>query len=153
LKNFYQKYKELVFCILLPLLIITIRYDDIKGSFFLNAIELIQTAGIITHSDITQGSKPRHRFDIRYQYEVKGKLYESDRVGFGFKGSDNRKSVESIVTKYTKEKKITVYFDRLNPEFSVLEPERNDRFGFILVVIIIFCCFISSIYLIKKKNK
>ena len=62
-----------------------------------------------------------------------GQTYESSRIGFGFKGSDKKESVDLIINRYPIGRQVTVYFDESDPSFSLLEPERNDRFGFLLL--------------------
>jgi len=132
----YKAYKEIIFFLLLPFIILAVRFDDIRGSFFLNTIEFVQTNGQIKTSDISYGSKPRFRFNINYQYQVDGKSYESNRIGFGFKGSDKKENVDLIINRYPTNKNVTVYFDKSNPGFSVLEPERNSKFGFIFLSVL-----------------
>ena len=136
MKVSYKAYKEIIFFLLLPFIILAVRFDDIRGSFFLNTIEFVQTNGQIKTSDISYGSKPRFRFNINYQYQVDGKSYESNRIGFGFKGSDKKENVDLIINRYPTNKNVTVYFDKSNPGFSVLEPERNSKFGFIFLSVL-----------------
>jgi len=132
----YKEHKEILLFLLLPIIILIFRFDDIKGSFFLNTIDFIETDGQINKADIGYGSKPKFRFDITYQYQVNGKSFESSRIGFGFKGSDKKESVDQIINRYPVGQKVTVYFDKSNPSFSVLEPERNSKFGFILLLLL-----------------
>ena len=120
MKVSYKAYKEIIFFLLLPFIILAVRFDDIRGSFFLNTIEFVQTNGQIKTSDISYGSKPRFRFNINYQYQVDGKSYESNRIGFGFKGSDKKENVDLIINRYPSNKNVTVYFDKSNLSFSAL---------------------------------
>ena len=136
MKFSYKEHKEIIFFLLLPFIILAVRFDDIRGSFLLNTIEFNETTGKINTSDISHGSKPRFRFNIKYEYQVNSKSYESSRIGFGFKGSDKKESVDLIVSRYPIGQQVTVYFDKSNPSFSVLEPERNNRFGFIFLMVL-----------------
>ncbi len=154
MKFSYKENKEIILFLLLPFIILAIRFDDIRGSFFLNTIEFAQTNGQVNTSDLGHGSKPRFRFDIKYQYQINGETYESSRVGFGFKGSDKKESVELILNRYPVGQKVTVYFDKSNPSFSVLELERSSRFDFILLLILYLMVAGLVIYaFVKRRHK
>lgn len=152
MKISYKKHKEIILFLLLPFIILAVRFEDIRGSFFLNTIEFITTTGQISKSDISHGSKPRFRFNIKYQYQVAGQTYESTRVGFGFKGSDKKESVDLIINRYPAGQEVTVYFDKSNPSFSVLEPERNSKFGFILLLALYLMGVGLVIYALAKSR-
>ncbi len=83
----------------MPFIILAIRFEDIRGSFFLNTIEFAQIDGQVNKSDIGHGSKPRFRFDIKYQYQINGEFYESSRIGFGFKGSNEKEIINLILNR------------------------------------------------------
>ena len=155
MKVSYKAHKEIIFFLLLPFIILAARFDDIKGSFFLNTIEFVQTNGQIKKSDISYGAKPKFIFDINYQYQVDGKSYESNRIGFGFKGSDNKENVDLIVNRYPINKKVIVYFDKSNPRFSVLEPERNSKFDFIFlsVLYLMGVGLVAYVFVKSRHNK
>jgi len=148
----YKKHKEIILFLLLPFIILVARFDDIRGSFFLNTIEFIQTDGIVNKSDLGYGSKPRYRFDIKYQYKINGESYESTRVGFGFKGSDKKEKVALILNRYPIGQRVTVFFNKSNPSFSVLKPERNDRFIFILLLVLYLIGIGLVIYIFVKSR-
>jgi len=147
-----KKHTDIIFVLLLPFIILAIRFDDIRGSFFLNTIEFIETKGHISKSDISHGSKPRFRFNINYKYQVNGQNYESSRIGFGFKGSDKKESVDLIINSYPVGKKVIVYFDKSNPSFSVLDPGRHSRFGFIFLLVLYFMFIGLVIYTFVKSR-
>ncbi|MBA6256017.1 MULTISPECIES: DUF3592 domain-containing protein [unclassified Colwellia] len=152
MKFSYKEHKEILLFLLLPIIILVVRFDDIRGSFFLNTIEFIETDGQINKSDISHGSKPRFKFDIIYQYKVNGKSYESNRIGFGFKGSDKKQNVDLIINRYPIGKRVAVYFDKSNPSFSVLEPERNSKFGFIFLSVLYLMGVGLVIYALVKSR-
>ncbi len=152
MKFSYKEHKEILLFLLLPIIILAVRFDDIRGSFFLNTIEFIEADGEINKSDISHSSKPRFRFDIIYQYKVNGKSYESSRIGFGFKGSDKKENVDQIINRYPIGKKVAVYFDKSNPSFSVLEPERNSKFGFLLLSVLYLMGVGLVIYTLVKSR-
>jgi hypothetical protein len=151
-KILFKKHKDIIFVLLLPFIILAIRFDDIRGSFFLNTIEFIETEGYINKSDISYGSKPRFRFNINYKYQVNDQSYESSRIGFGFKGSDKKESVDSIINRYPVGQQVIVYFDESNPSFSVLEPDRHSRFGFIFLLALYFIFIDLAIYAFVKSR-
>lgn len=55
--------------------------------------------------------------DVRYQYDVAGRTYQSSRVAFGSGGT-----AQSQVTKYRPGAPVTVYYDPEKPKSAVLEP-------------------------------
>jgi hypothetical protein len=148
----YKKHQGIILLILFPLIILVARFEDLRGSFLLNTIEFVETTGHINHSDIGYGSRPKFRFDIKYQYQVNGKVYESSRIGFGFKGSGKKETVEAIVERYPIGQEVIVYFDKRNPNFSVLEPDRNSRFDFILVLFMYLTCVVIVIFISVKSR-
>ena len=93
MKISYKKHQGIILLILFPLIILVARFEDLRGSFLLNTIEFVEVTGHINHSDISYGSRPKFRFDIKYQYQVNGQVYKSNRVGFGFKGSGKKEVV------------------------------------------------------------
>ena len=81
-----------------------------------------------------------------------GWVYKSNRVGFGFKGSGKKETVDAIIERYPVGKEVVVYFDKNNPSFSVLEPDRNSRFDFILVLFIYLTCVVIVVFTLVKSR-
>ncbi len=153
MRNFYKKYKLAFWFVALPLLVLITRFDDVKGSFFLTTIEFSSIKGEVIESKITHGHRPKYRFNISYSYEVNGVKYTNSRVGFGFKGSNNKDSVSEILNKYPVGKKVEVYFDNQKPNFSVLEPERNSRSDFYIVIFLCIAGVLFSIISVHRGIK
>jgi hypothetical protein len=148
----YKKHQGIILLVLFPLIILVARFEDLRGSFLLNTIEFVEVSGHINHSDIAYGSRPKFRFDIKYQYQVNGQVYESNRVGFGFKGSGKKETVDAIIERYPVGKEVVVYSDKTSPDFSVLEPDRNSRFDFILVLFMYLTCVVIVVFILVKSR-
>jgi hypothetical protein len=125
------------------LFVIAIRFDDIKGTFN-DSISYLTTRGTITSSSV-RGSWTRgvyYHYDIRYEYYVAQKRYESNKITFSYTGAKDKKFAEEYITEYPIGKEVTVYYDSDNPSFSVLEPSIMDTHSFYLVASIFSACFI-----------
>ena len=81
---FYKKYQLALLFLLIPFILLAVRFEDVKGSFALSMYDLTETKGEIIESRITRGNKPRFSFDIQFTYTVNGTKYISNRVGFGY---------------------------------------------------------------------
>lgn len=82
------------------------------------------TTGVIVSSGIEEGSSegPTYSANIQYQYSIGGKSYLSNQVSFGQYGSSDPEHARSIVRRYEKGQKISVYFHPYYTDQSVLEP-------------------------------
>ena len=58
---------------------------------------------------------------IRYEYNIAGRIYESDRYSFDPVASIYHKKIEQIVRKYPTGRRIFVYYDPTCPAISVIE--------------------------------
>jgi hypothetical protein len=118
------------FLFLVLLVIGFVRRNDIKGTYFTDPAALSRTAGIITSSEVIcrnpKGGKV-YEYSIRYKFRVNEKELESDRITFAPPVSNQRGFAEAYVSKYPVGKEITVFYEKDNPSFSVLEPEEKDE--------------------------
>ncbi len=136
--------------VVISAIVVALRFHDVRGSYFPESFNFEQANGVILESEIKKGFKPAYRFHIVYEYEIAGEKYKSSRVGFGFKGSRYKDSVEEILSKYPVGSQTSVYYSRSNYRFSVLNPEMNDRKGFNLLILVFLVCFSGAVYLAKK---
>ncbi|NQY38401.1 MAG: DUF3592 domain-containing protein [Alteromonadaceae bacterium] len=122
--------------ILVVIAILLARYDDIKGGFFLESINFKTTQGRIISSDINYhigaNSAPGYRFKVKYEFKVEQKKYISNSVNFGSKVLKDKHRAEEVIRKYPVGKEVIVYYEKDNPGFSTLEPNKNDNNQFIL---------------------
>jgi hypothetical protein len=149
-RNFYKKYELALWFTAIPILILIFRFEDVRGSYFITTIDFSTVNGKIVESKITHGHRPNYRFNISYNYEVNGIKYTNSRVGFGFKGSNDKSSVTEILSRYPVGKKVQVYFDSQQPNFSVLEPERNSRNDFYIVLFLSLAGILFSIIVVRR---
>ncbi|WP_420811450.1 DUF3592 domain-containing protein, partial [Microbulbifer mangrovi] len=56
--------------------------------------------------------------DVEYEYVVNGYTYTSSKVSYSASGS---RYSRKVLRKFPEGKKVTVYFDSLNPRYAVLE--------------------------------
>lgn len=82
--------------------------------------------GEIIHSSLRVEDRgedgTRYSVDIRYQYDVLGQPYQSNRVAFGLgKSVGNRRTARDLVDRYQVGSPVSVHYDPDNPGASVLE--------------------------------
>ncbi len=97
-------------------------WDVAKGVLLDHWIEYETTQGEITMVKTGPVSWARwNNFDIKvwYGYRVDGELYISDIINF----DRNMSRVDHYLEKYPVGQEVTVFYQRGNPEFAVLEPE------------------------------
>jgi hypothetical protein len=152
----YRGVRELLISSLLTIfLVILFRYDDIKGGFFQKFIDFNTTNGYITKSKITPHWSIRggsgHKLMIEYKYKVEGKKYTSNKVSFGNTIFFEEEQANKIASKFFIDKNTTVYYEKSNPNFSVLILEENSN-NEILFVLSIFgiISLVLTIILYKK---
>jgi hypothetical protein len=96
---------------------------------------LMNTQGIVTQSKTYWKSKGWH-YEIWYEYSVDGNIYKSDRVSYGHTGSSDKSFALDYVSKYPVGKSVVVYYDAIDPNKSVLEPDvYNYDWVFVIVMI------------------
>ena len=145
-----KKFKYIWYVLGFTSVIVILRFDDLRGSYFPQSYKFVETRATITKSEIGRGYNPSYRINISYKYKVDNQVYHGSRVGFGFKGSRYESHVADIVKKYPKGEEVTAYYSEYNPGFSVLDPERNYRFEFNLGFIVFILVLSGSIYLTRK---
>ena len=139
--------------------IIIFRYDDIKGGFFPESLNLKQTSGIITTSETNYhvGVKgvAGHRFIIKYKYEANGKNLTSDKINFGKKSFRSKEKAEEVIKKYPIGKEVVVYYEIDNPSFAILEPKVNYNSEFLIVLAVLgsFILFLLVIIFQRFRKK
>ncbi|MFZ6021563.1 MAG: DUF3592 domain-containing protein [Chloroflexota bacterium] len=96
---------------------------------------------------------------VRFEYQVAGVTYTSDRMGVGSKiAISNRKKVEQQIAAYPEGKLIRVYYNPQNPAEAVLETRLTSKAelvaGIILIVVglSILCLGVGGILLSSLSN-
>ena len=88
-----------------------------------------KTTGFIDSSYIFakrgKGSTFCHYY-IKYHFEVDRRIYYSDEITFSHTGEKQRSFAEGYVKKYPPGVAVTVYYEKNNPFFSVIEPNEKD---------------------------
>ena len=77
---------------------------------------------------------------IKYEYDIDGTSYTSNRIAFG---GQERGSAHTLVSKYPEGKSVKVYYDPADPEVAALEPGMKGGSYFFPIfgaVIILFGC-------------
>lgn len=92
---------------------------------------------VSTQANTSRG-KPTYEVDVFYNYSVNNIEYSSNKVSFGGEAYNNPRFAQRIVNRYPQGKDITVYYNRDNPEESVLEPGTTSACYFIIVFGFIF---------------
>lgn len=89
----------------------------------------------------TSSSTSTYHAYIRYKFNVKNVVFNGTKISYGDYGSSDSSHATKIVSKYPKNKNITVYYNDNNPEECVLEPGLKGQafllpgIGLILVII------------------
>ncbi|WP_322791933.1 DUF3592 domain-containing protein [Bellilinea sp.] len=96
---------------------------------------------------------------VRFEYQVEGVTYTSDRMGVGSKiAISNRKKVEQQIAGYPEGKLVRVYYNPQNPAEAVLETRLTSKAelvaGIILIVVglSILCLGVGGILLSSLSN-
>ncbi|MGL6159826.1 DUF3592 domain-containing protein [Microbulbifer sp.] len=90
-------------------------FSTIHSYYFSDATA--STTGKIIQSRKLSGRRSSFH-DIKYQYVVDGYTYESGKVSYQAPGSIYSRR---MLRKYPEGKDVTVYYDPLNPRYSILE--------------------------------
>lgn len=91
-RKLLKTYKYPIFILQIPVLIVMVRYHDVRGSFFPESYEFRKASGVIEESSGSYASKGVG-FNVTYSYEVFGKRYISNRVGFSWKAQGIKKKL------------------------------------------------------------
>ncbi len=109
---------------------------------------LATTAGKVIESKTEWGGDAAHNasglhFQIWYEYRVKGTVYRSNRVSYGYTGSSDESFAEDYVRKYPVGKSVIVYYDSLDPKKSILEPDVIAYDGFLVLIMTTIMCLLA----------
>lgn len=74
-----------------------------------------------SHRDSNNSTSIVYTPKIRYQYQVEGKHYTCNRIGFGGESGGKRSKAKKVVDKYPSGKKVTVYYNPQDPKIAVLK--------------------------------
>ena len=69
---------------------------------------------------------------VKYEYQVMGQTYESDKLGFG-NAASGRKNANAKVAEYPAGTAVTVHYDPADPSKSVLETK---AYGFVTSILV-----------------
>lgn len=127
--------------------------DSVKW-LFTNHSDFQTTSGKITSSRVAyNGSPGGWRFLITYEYSVDEKIFVSDRIHYGYQALLDEDYAKNFVENYPTEKVVTVYYNPIDPQISVLEPDVK-WYGALyfpgLALIMDLTLFIISYQLFKK---
>ncbi|MDH3973307.1 MAG: DUF3592 domain-containing protein [Deltaproteobacteria bacterium] len=134
---------------LFVLFVMGMQYNQLKGTFFSDKLDLVETDGrVIKSNRVTKTSRGlSYHYNIVYEYYVNGKQYQSNQVSFGATGSKDKAFSKKYILKYPSGKPVTVYYDLNNPGFAVLEPEVTSERSWYILTGIIFLNFLLFGYL------
>jgi len=109
--------------VLLAWVVLTIflYHKDFKGIVFAQWIEYETAEGEIIESHESYNARGKGLADIDYYFLAEGDVYRSNKINFA---GDMRES-EHYLQKYPVGQRVTVYYEKGNPDFSVLEPENK----------------------------
>ncbi len=127
--------------------------NELKGIFLSPWIEFESIEGEVVASieAIRTTSKGRTRdiAEITYQFVLDKQTYSSNQVNFSY----DMHRVDYYLKTYPKGKQVAVYYQKGNPEFSVLEPENKAIRAIIWPVITAIFIFIYLYYFIRERHE
>lgn len=133
----------------LCLLVIMPRWDDVKGTCLVATSKFQITQGTIATSRLKYKSgggkgKGGYQYDIHFVYSVAGKKYYSNNVSFSRTGGE-REFLNSYLQRYPLNQSVTVYYQKNDPGFAVLEPDNKEP-GLWIFLIGFIGAFASMLY-------
>ncbi|BAY35567.1 hypothetical protein NIES2107_74790 (plasmid) [Nostoc carneum NIES-2107] len=103
--------------------LIPMGYQELKNAQ--ESLKWLTTDGVIVLSEIKEikdEDSTIYHANVRYQYSVGEKSYLSEQVSFGQYDSSDPEHAQSIVQRYEQGQKVSVHFNSVYPNESVLEP-------------------------------
>lgn len=98
-------------------------YQEVQNAQ--DSLKWSTTDGVIISSEVQEhkdDDSTTYQANVRYQYTVRAQPYFSDQVSFGQYGSGDPDHARSIVRRYPTGQKVSVHFNPVDPQKSVLEP-------------------------------
>jgi len=133
--------------LLLLILFLKNVYLGYKSDFWLETTaEVIRSKLSVSQDD----GSDSYNIVVNYKYSVEGKVYENNRINFGYRNMRDGGKAKNIIYKYRTGVIVPVYYNPKDPNQSVLEKGYSLNF-FILFFILI--CLLSSFILRKKYLK
>jgi len=131
-------------------------WHGFKGRYFTDLSRLTSAEGIIVSSS-TYTSESKHtiyyHYNIEYEFNVNGRYYLSNEITFSGEYSNHHEETRGYLSKYPIGKKVIVYYDPQDPNFSVLEPDIyfDAELNMFFLVIALSIFVISGSYLLVRK--
>ena len=112
-------------------LIVTLAFTEwtrgtytILSTYFLADFDSATTGTVINSRVVSRpiiGTPGGYEYEIRYSYEVEGQEFTGNLVYLGLHRETWREDAQEIATKYTAGRNVKVFYDSMNPRYSVLE--------------------------------
>lgn len=85
------------------------------------------TGGTVVVSEITEyedqsDGETMYTANVRYEYFVGGRRFQSDRISLGDHSSSRRASMEAISARYPRDAQVAVYYDVAQPASALIDP-------------------------------
>ena len=98
--------------------------DAYKSTDWPQADGSVTASGVEMKSDATDGRTRALRYSpaVSYSYDVDGRTYSLDRLGFTRVWTGDESDAQSIVRRYPVGQTVTVYYDPGDPSMAVLFP-------------------------------
>jgi hypothetical protein len=114
-----------------------IDYIPTKATVIESRVKIINTVG-------TKGSSGKiYKPYIRYEYDVNGKTYYSDKLGYNARPKkDNDGTANSYIKNYRPGSVVTAYYNAKNPEEVVLTRKENNH----STIMIVFATALAALF-------
>lgn len=131
-------------------------WHGFKGRYFTDLSRLASAEGIIVSSSTYTSKSKRtvyYHYNIEYEFNVNGRYYLSNEITFSGEYSTHEEETQGYIREYPIGKKVIVYYDPQDPNFSVLEPDIyfNAELNMFFLVIALSIFVISGSYLLVRK--
>ncbi len=103
------------------------------GETWLTTPGKVTDSRVASHTSFRNGRQTTQiNAQVKYEYQVMGQTYESDKLGFGNAGS-GRKNANAKVAEYPVGSAVTVHYDPADPSKAVLETK---AYGFVTSLLV-----------------
>lgn len=131
-------------------------WHGFKGRYFTDLSRLASVEGIIVSSSTYTSKSKRtvyYHYNIEYEFNVNARYYLSNEITFSGEYSTHQEETRGYLSKYPIGKKVKVYYDPQDPNFSVLEPDIyfDAELNMFFLVIALSVFVISGSYMLIRK--
>ena len=137
---------------------ITTSWPSTEGKIIWSELTREEMVGLHASESKTQGTRISasnydvYMPDIEYEYVINGEVYRSSKLYIYTTTYRTESKAQSILVKYPKQRKVTVYYNPNKPAISVLEPGIPD-YATYLTHGILLCVGVFGLFICRLSAK